>query len=390
MLDWIVLGGGPHGTHLAIVLSARCGVPAGRLAVVDPHDAPMARWWSCVGNAGMRHLRSPLVHHLDLDPWGLRDHAAAHGFGADHLFAPYGRPSVALFRHHADWLETARGVGAMRMVASARALIPGDAHVTVETDRGALRARRVVLAIGAGDALRRPGWSARLLAASPTAPVLHVFDAAFDRRAVPAGERVAVVGGGLTASQLAVALGAQGCRVVLIRRRAPDTQWFDADPGWVGPKEMAGFLATSDPDARRRQIRAARHLGSVTPEAAADLDRAVAVGQVRVVEGSVEGARHAAGGPVLLTVDGRAEVVGRVVLATGLGADRPGGALVDGLVRDHGLRCASCGYPLVDEGLRWHPRVAVSGPLAELELGPVARNLAGARRAGERLAAWAG
>ena len=56
-----------------------------------------------------------------------------------------------------------------------------------------------------------------------------------------------------------------------------------------------------------------------------------------------------------------------------------------GLVRDHALPCAVCGYPLVDRHLRWHPRLHVSGPLAELELGPVARNIVGARRAAERI-----
>ena len=53
------------------------------------------------------------------------------------------------------------------------------------------------------------------------------------------------------------------------------------------------------------------------------------------------------------------------------------------------LPCARCGYPIVDPSLRWHPGVYVSGPLAELELGPVARNIAGARRAGDRIVAAA-
>ena len=77
--------------------------------------------------------------------------------------------------------------------------------------------------------------------------------------------------------------------------------------------------------------------------------------------------------------------VNRVLLATGFDGHRPGGALVDGLVESAALPCANCGYPVVDEGLRWHPRVYVSGPLAELELGPTSRNIAGARRAAGRL-----
>ena len=63
--------------------------------------------------------------------------------------------------------------------------------------------------------------------------------------------------------------------------------------------------------------------------------------------------------------------------------------MVDDLITSASLPCASCGYPIVDESLRWHPGVYVSGPLAELELGPVSRNIAGARRAGDRIAAAA-
>ena len=61
----------------------------------------------------------------------------------------------------------------------------------------------------------------------------------------------------------------------------------------------------------------------------------------------------------------------------------------DQLVESASLPCASCGYPVVDKALRWHPRVYVSGPLAELELGPSSRNISGARRAAERLVAAA-
>ena len=75
----------------------------------------------------------------------------------------------------------------------------------------------------------------------------------------------------------------------------------------------------------------------------------------------------------------------RLLMATGFTTQRPGGRLVDDLVSSHEFPCSSCGYPIVDEALRWHPRVFVAGPLAELELGPASRNISGARRAGDRL-----
>jgi hypothetical protein len=74
------------------------------------------------------------------------------------------------------------------------------------------------------------------------------------------------------------------------------------------------------------------------------------------------------------------------VLCTGFAPTRPGGALVDGLVADLGLRCAGCGYPIADATLQWRPGLFVMGPLAELELGPTARNITGARAGAERIA----
>ena len=59
--------------------------------------------------------------------------------------------------------------------------------------------------------------------------------------------------------------------------------------------------------------------------------------------------------------------------------------MIDELIESASLPCAQCGYPIVDSALRWHPQIHVTGPLAELELGPVSRNIAGARWAGDRI-----
>ena len=49
------------------------------------------------------------------------------------------------------------------------------------------------------------------------------------------------------------------------------------------------------------------------------------------------------------------------------------------------LPLAPDGYPVVDEHLRWTPGLFVMGPLAELVVGPAARNLGGARMAAQRI-----
>ena len=67
--------------------------------------------------------------------------------------------------------------------------------------------------------------------------------------------------------------------------------------------------------------------------------------------------------------------------------ERPGGRFVDRLIEDFGLPCNPCGYPIVGKDLQWGKNIYVSGPLAELQIGPCARNIVGARNAGRQLLA---
>ena len=77
--------------------------------------------------------------------------------------------------------------------------------------------------------------------------------------------------------------------------------------------------------------------------------------------------------------------VDRILLATGFTPQRPGGAMIDRLIDAADLKCADCGYPMIDRSLRWGSNIYTSGPLAELEIGPVSRNIAGAMRAADRI-----
>ena len=115
------------------------------------------------------------------------------------------------------------------------------------------------------------------------------------------------------------------------------------------------------------------------------LRRAFNDGRIRWYESDVDALETQGDDLRVSLASGESVRVHRVFLATGFESKRPGGTFVDELIQSAHLPCAGCGYPLVDESLRWHPRVYVSGPLAELELGPSSRNIAGARRAGDRL-----
>ncbi len=380
MLDWLIIGGGVHGTHLSHALRARADA-TDRLAVLDPEPRPLARFLAQLDATGLTHLRSPSVHHLDLDPYGLLRFAATPaGRPLASFVEPYHRPSLALFRAHCDHVITAARLDELRQAARASAVERIADGYRIETDRGALTARRVVLALGQPPLAPPPAWAA----ATPIAA--HVFAADFDRRAVRPGARVAVIGGGVTAAQLALALAAAGAHPVIIARHPIRRSEFDSDAAWLGPKAMRGFLACADRDRRRQLIARARRRGSMPRETAARIRRAIRARALAWHLGEVRAAA-VAGGHVALTLgDGALVTVDHVVLATGFAPARPGGALVDRLAADLGLRCAACGFPIVGADLAWAPGLYVSGALAELELGPTGRNIAGAREAARRIA----
>lgn len=376
-LDWLIVGGGIHGTHLSHLLTSARGVPRDRVRVIDREAAPLAAFFRCVDATGMRYLRSPGVHHLDLHPYALLQFGATRrrlgGF-----VAPYSRPTTTLFRAHCDHVIARHRLDDLRDRAEVLELRSCAGGFALETSAGRLEARRVVLALGAGDRLARPAWAA----ARPED--LHVFDPGFRRGELRPGEQVAIIGGGISAAQLALAAVRIGARPLVLARHPLREHGFDSDPGWLGPKAMAGFDTRPHAD-RRRLVDAARHRGSMPVELARAVRRAVRARALRWLQGEVEHVERGEHGAVL-TVAGAAHAVDRIVLATGFERRRPGGAWLDAAVEVMGLACAACGYPIVNRALEWAPGLHVTGALAELELGPTARNIAGARAAGERLA----
>lgn len=382
-LDWLIIGGGIHGVHLATRLIEEAGIDPERLLIVDGQPHLFARWRACTANTGMTHLRSPVVHHLDLDPWSLKRFGERNrrlgGFAP-----PYDRPALALFDAHCDALVERSGLAERHRVDRAEALALGDDAVRVTLASGeTVGARFGLLALGSGQRTAWPGWARALRAAG--APVEHVFDPGVgldDEQ--PA--RIAVIGGGITAAQLANRFG-EGRELHLITRHRPRQHDFDSEPGWVGPRHLDGFARIADHDTRRAVITRARHRGSIPPGTWRRLARLRDRGHVTLRVADVSDARLLDDGIRLMVGDQTIDV-DRVLLATGFESARPGGAFVDGIA-GQGLPCAACGYPIVDTHLRWHPRLFVSGPLAELEVGPAARNIVGARLAARRIAPWA-
>ena len=388
MLDWLVVGGGVHGTHLSLVLTERVGVPRSRLRVLDPHQLPLARWTHCTRNTGMTHLRSSLVHHIGLHPFDLKHFAREVTVDTQPAFAhPYKRPALELFQHHARTVIREHTLEALRLQGHATSLHQTEEGWRVETDRGMQRARRVLLALGLSDQPRWPAWAADLRA--DDAPVNHLFAPTFRRPDLPDWEHAVVVGGGMSGVQAALAWAEAGQgRVTLLMRHEFREYQLDADPGWMSIKQLDRYHQEPSYERRRQIVDGARRPGSVTPALAQSCRYAVRCGALDRVVADIEKVHQDEAGLVQFTVDGDTNIppADRVLLATGFESAPPGGPWLQRAADRLSLPKNTCGFPIVNERLEWAPGLHVTGPLAELEIGPVARNIVGARLAGKRLA----
>jgi hypothetical protein len=272
MLDWLIIGGGIHGTHLALVLTGRCGIAPERLRILDPHEELLAHWDRCAAATGMAYLRSTVVHHLALDPHDLWNFAQRRGAQPGMFRGPYRRPALRLFREHCQTVIAANGLDRLHLRGRAAGLARTEQGWCVESDAGNLAARRVLLALSVGEQPRWPAWAAELRAAG--GPVRHLYGCDEPAVAPVAGETV-VVGGGISAAQAAVALArAAPGSVTLLLRHDIRVESFDSPPGWVGPKELRGFHAEPSVVRRRVLIAGARRPGSMPEDVARNLRRA--------------------------------------------------------------------------------------------------------------------
>ena len=402
MLDWLVIGGGPHGVHAAARLIGEAGVCPDRVRILDDEDQLLARWRRCARNTGMRYLRSPAVHHLDLSSSSLQHFVKAKkGSRFPRPFTrPYSRPSLEVFDRHSDEVIARFGLEALHVRGRATSLAITEDSVRVGVmaapdaeNPPEIEARQVILALGAPSEPAWPSWARDLREKAGESgtppPIDHIFDPGFQLDEEFEGEEVAVVGAGISGVQVAVRLARAGRRVVLLSRHARSAS-TNSTAIRVGrgrstwPASPGSRTRTSDAVASRRRVIGAqsrptsiRRCGVRWPtEASSTWRRSRSTGRWPWEA-------------VSRSLDGREITVDRVLLATGFPSDRPGGAWLDRAIEAHALPCAECGFPIVDRGLRWHPRVLVTGALAELEIGPVSRNLSGAMRAGERIAAVA-
>ena len=381
MLDWLIIGGGVHGTHLSNVLMHRLGVETDRIKVLDDGDKPLDNWERCARNVGMSYLRSPAVHHIGLEPMGLLKFARRKRQWIGSFRPPYDRPSLELFMAYSRHVCERRGLNKIRAQGKVEMLRRQPHGYRVESDQGVIEARRVVVATGMGDCLNIPEWARH----DGELPIWHVLDERYEPSLLRDYERIGVVGLGISAGQLVDALIERGKRVELYGPENIEVADFDSAPCWLGPKCQVGFRRLASPLLKRKAIDKARQRGTMPRDVARRLSTRLAWGQVEHIPGWVEDARWESGEVEVHMEGGEQRRVDALVLATGFGPVEARQTWMEPTIETLGLKCSSCGAPLIDEQLQWAPGLHVSGAWAELQLGPAAPNIAGSRMAGRRI-----
>ncbi|GAB3020778.1 FAD/NAD(P)-binding protein [Natronobiforma cellulositropha] len=385
MYECALVGGGIHGTYLVQRLLEETSLERSDLVIVDPRERLLESFRRKAHACEMAELRSTFVHHVGTEPFGLESFAESRG-REDELRPTPGyprRPSLSLFLDYADYVIETHDLESLHRRAGVTAIAERAGGLELETTRGTIGARRCVLAVGQGRP-HRPAWAHGL------ERVTHVFDEGFD---ADAGGRTVVVGGGITAAQVATCLASRADEVTLCHRRPLERELVEADPRWINWKHIERHLHGHPPGARARYevICEARNDATVPPYLHDDLEACADAGTLSVRRGEVADARAVDGEVRLLLAGGGCLLADRVVLATGFDpvADHP---FVERVAGALGLERGYRGLAVLDdETLAWRhtdgrsSRVFATGALAASSVGPLAGTIAGARRSADRI-----
>jgi hypothetical protein len=385
MKEWVIVGGGIQGVTLAAFLLRKKKVSLEGLSIIDPHYEPLSNWKHCTAAISMPYLRSPSVHHIDEGPFSLQKFAGeTKKRGA--FYGRYKRPSLKLFNEHCQHV-----IQDTKMKDS---WVQGRVKEAMETDGGwclalqdgrTIETKNLAISIGIGEQPFIPEW-ALSLKEEGCPSIYHIFE-----KGMPALEQlqgpITILGGGISAAHLAISLSPQyPGQVTLLKRHPFRVHDFDSDPGWLGPKNQFGFRKLKCLKEKRRQIITARNKGSLPVELLAKIKHLVKVDLLHHIDGHVERAEWSGESISMFNKEGELiHQTGTVVLATGFQAGLPGKDWLAPFIEKHSLPCAKCGYPIVGHSLQWSRGLYVTGALAELEIGPIARNISGARQAAERI-----
>jgi len=396
-IDIAVIGAGPHALTFVAHLLQKKKSWGDRIQIFDPSGVWLHHWQRQFAALEIPHLRSPAVHHPAANPFALRQFAQDR---SQELYAPYDLPGTKLFTDFCDRLVQDWQLQNQVIPTSVEKVEPLDKGFRLWLGNGSpVLAQRVVVANGGGQKFM-PDWVNNIATPYPKDRLQH--SSQIDLRNLSCrGERILIIGSGLTSGHLAIGAASRGAKVTMMARRVFYEKLFDADPGWLGPKYLKNFHANTCWQSRWQTVVGARNGGSLTPEVLTQLHHLKAEGKVQFIENcEIQQAQwreqsatscwdldchNGEKGEKTGEKTGEKLECDRLWLATGSTLNVQQQTCLKMMQENHPIPIIN-GLPVLSSHLRWGScELYLMGGLAALQVGPTARNLSGARMASERI-----
>ncbi|NWK85173.1 NAD(P)-binding domain-containing protein [Staphylococcus sp. GSSP0090] len=370
MSSWTIIGGGIQAVTIAIKLRS-LGLDASKLTIIDPHSHLCEQFDHYTKRINMPYLRSPCVHHVHPNPFHLKQYGKKMHYTHD-SYGPYKRPNRDIFMEHTHDLIHRYNLNNCHIRGTVSQIKHDQSQWHILCHNQWLSSTHVVIAFGCNHDPYIP----ELCQNQPD--VSHIFqdNPQFNHNASH------VIGSGISAAHLTLKLlkANSAKHIHLWMKKDISIHDFDADPGWLGPKNMKHFSQLTSSTARYNLIKAERHKGSMPKELELRLKKYIAQGRLTIHKNEVTNiTKH------YIHTEQYCMYYDHILLATGFKESIMQQPLIKQLVNDYQAPIAHCGLPSITPNLEWLPNLYVSGGLADLELGPFARNIMGGREAALRI-----
>lgn len=385
-IDLAIIGAGVQSLTLTTHLLQKSGKHYHKFLVFDPSQTWLSQWQQQFAAQQIPYLRSPAVHHPDPNPHQLRTFAEKRH---NELFPPYDRPGTKLFNDFCDEVIRRWKLADKVYPAKVSQILPtkhsSRSRFQLVLDTGeTIIARRVVLATGSGK-IQLPNWVEKITSDYPSDRLCHSQQVNLNQLKLT-GERILIVGGGLTSGHLAKGTINLGATVTLMTRKQLQEKIFDADPGWLGPKYLKDFHSQTNWYVRYQQIQQARNGGSMTPDMMLQLRKASHERKISINECcQIRDAQWQDNLWQISCLDDSKHQFNRIWLATGTRFNVTEHPLLQNVLEAYPTEIIN-GLPVLDEYLRLpKSNFFIMGGLAALQIGPVARNIGGGKMACQRI-----
>lgn len=371
MTTWTIIGGGLHAATIAIKLRSK-GLKSDRLKIIDPHHNLCEQFNNYTKRIDMPYLRSPCVHHVHPNPFHLRQYAKKMHY-THPAYGPYKRPNRDMFMDHTHELIHHFELNQSHIQSYVNKIEKDDKQWLIQLSNNEwIHTDNLIIAFGCNHEPYTP----KLFVQQPD--ISHVFDN--DESYYQ--ETSHVVGSGISAAHLCLRLLKENNnKIHLWTNKHIDVHDFDADPGWLGPKNMTSFNAIESSEQRFDIIKRERHRGSMPKELELRLKKYIKQNRLNMHINELTDIQqhHICTEKYCLRYD-------HILLATGFKESIMQQLIIKHLTNHFQAPITSCGLPYISPTLEWLPNLFVTGGLADLVLGPFARNIMGGREAALRIA----